>query len=168
MKLNVGSLKRSTRLIKLWPGRSGTELQRQRRAWREGHEHRAPVPRTGDEGRARAQLCPPRTRRHSPTPHSPAAGSTLPKGAGARASRGQSSDPAEMLPSGQGRTPEVCARVKATWAGQGAATPGSQPPAPCEMTSCHLGRPPEASCHEQTKTNAVSAGSTIQVKWPIP
>lgn len=87
---------------------------------------------------------------------------------GARASRGQSSDPAEMLPSGQGRTPEVCARVKATWAGQGVATPGSQPPAPCEMTSCHLGRPPEASCHEQTKTNAVSAGSTIQVKWPIP
>lgn len=75
----------------------------------------------------RAQLCPPRTRRHSPTPHSPAAGSTLPKGAGARASRGQSSDPAEMLPSGQGRTPEVCARVKATWAGQGVATPGARP-----------------------------------------
>lgn len=56
MKLNVGSLKRSTRLIKLWPGRSGTELQRQRRAWREGHAHRAPVPRTGDEGRARSAV----------------------------------------------------------------------------------------------------------------
>lgn len=51
----------------------------------------------------RAQLCPPRTRRHSPTPHSPAAGSTLPKGAGGAGVAGTELGPSRNAALGTGK-----------------------------------------------------------------